>query len=206
MKGLLLKDFYMAKRYFGWFMLVIAGMLIMSCLVEDMQIFLIYPMIVSNIIPVSLIAYDEHDKWSQYSGTLPYTRAQVVTGKYLVSVCLGVAFFLLSMAVASVRMQMYGQFIMEAWMRIGVIVLILGCLAPILMLPVVFKFGAEKGRVIYLVILGVICGVLMGLDVKGISLSTMHNLWPIVAVLGVMVALYILSWRLSIRFYQKRDL
>lgn len=206
MKGLLLKDFYMAKRYFGWFMLVIAGMLIMSCLVEDMQIFLIYPMIVSNIIPVSLIAYDEHDKWSQYSGTLPYTRAQVVTGKYLVSVCLGVAFFLLSMAVASVRMQMYGQFIMEAWMRIGVIVLILGCLAPILMLPVVFKFGAEKGRVIYLVILGVICGVLMGLDVKGISLSTMHNLWPIVAVLGVMVALYILSWRLSIRFYQKREL
>lgn len=206
MKGLLLKDFYMAKRYFGWFMLVIAGMLIMSCLVEDMQIFLIYPMIVSNIIPVSLIAYDEHDKWSQYSGTLPYTRAQVVTGKYLVSVCLGVAFFLLSMAVASVRMQMYGQFIMEAWMRIGVIVLILGCLAPILMLPVVFKFGAEKGRVIYLVILGVICGVLMGLDVKGISLSTMHNLWPIVAVLGVMVALYALSWRLSIRFYQKRDL
>lgn len=206
MKGLLLKDFYMAKRYFGWFMLVIAGMLIMSCLVEDMQIFLIYPMIVSNIIPVSLIAYDEHDKWSQYSGTLPYTRAQVVTGKYLVSVCLGVAFFLLSMAVASVRMQMYGQFIMEAWMRIGVIVLILGCLAPILMLPVVFKFGAEKGRVIYLVILGVICGVLMGLDVKGISLSTMHNLWPIVAVLGVMVAMYILSWRISIRFYQKREL
>ena len=206
MKGLLLKDFYMAKRYFGWFMLVIAGMLIMSCLVEDMQIFLIYPMIVSNIIPVSLIAYDEHDKWSQYSGTLPYTRAQVVTGKYLVSVCLGVAFFLLSMAVASVRMQMYGQFIMEAWMRIGVIVLILGCLAPILMLPVVFKFGAEKGRIIYLAILGVICGVLMGLDVKGISLSTMHNLWPIVAVLGVMVALYALSWRLSIRFYQKRDL
>lgn len=206
MKGLLLKDFYMAKRYFGWFMLVIAGMLIMSCLVEDMQIFLIYPMIVSNIIPVSLIAYDEHDKWSQYSGTLPYTRAQVVTGKYLVSVCLGVAFFLLSMAVAIVRMQMYGQFILEAWMRMGAILLMLGCLAPILMLPVVFKFGAEKGRIIYLAILGVICGVLMGLDVKGISLSTMHNLWPIVAVLGVMVALYALSWRLSIRFYQKRDL
>ena len=48
MKGLLLKDFYMAKRYFGWFMLVIAGMLIMSCLVEDMQIFSIYPMIVNT--------------------------------------------------------------------------------------------------------------------------------------------------------------
>lgn len=206
MKGLLLKDFYMAKRHFGWFMLVIAGMLIMSCMVEDMQIFLIYPMIVANIIPVSLMAYDEHDKWSQYSGTLPYTRAQVVTAKYLVSVCLGVAFFLLSMAVAIVRMQMYGQFILEAWMRMGVILLMLGCLAPILMLPVVFKFGAEKGRIIYLAILGVICGVLMGLDVKGISLSTMHNLWPIVAVLGVMVALYALSWRLSIHFYQKREL
>ena len=206
MKGLLLKDFYMAKRHFGWFTLVIAAMLIMSCMVEDMQIFLIYPMIVSNIIPVSLMAYDEHDKWEQYSGTLPYTRAQVVTGKYLVSVCLGVAFFLLSMAVAIVRMQMYGQFILEAWMRMGAILLMLGCLAPILMLPVVFKFGAEKGRIIYLAILGVICGVLMGLDVKGISLSTMHNLWPIVAVLGVMVALSALSWRLSIRFYQKRDL
>ena len=206
MKGLLLKDFYMAKRHFGWFTLVIAAMLIMSCMVEDMQIFLIYPMIVSNIIPVSLMAYDEHDKWEQYSGTLPYTRAQVVTGKYLVGLCLGGAFFLLSMAVAAVRMEIYGSFSLEAWMRMGVILLTIGCLAPILILPVVFKLGAEKGRIFYLAILGVICGVMVGLDVSGISLSVAQSLWSLVAVLGVVVAVYALSWRLSIRFYPNREL
>ena len=206
MKGLLLKDFYLVKRNFGWFVLVIVGMLTLFCLEEDMQIFLIYPMVVTHIIPASLMAYDERDKWEQYSGTLPYTRAQLVIGKYLVGLCLTGLFFLLSMAVSAVHMEICGEFSLEVWLRTGISLLTIGCLAPVLILPVVFRFGAEKGQVVYLIILGILCSVMVGLDVNGITLSVMESLWGLVAVLGVVVVVYALSWRLSIYFYQKREL
>ena len=61
MKGLLLKDFYMAAKYCR------------ACLLCGM-------------IPVNLLAYDERSRWLEYSGTLPYTKAQIVSGKYLVGI------------------------------------------------------------------------------------------------------------------------
>lgn len=207
MKGLLLKDFYLSWRYCRAFLVIVAVFLAVSFTGDDNIFFLIYPIMIASVIPMTLVSYDEHDKWTAYSGTLPYTRAQLVSTKYLVGMCFGSVAFLISMAATTVRMMLGGGFVLEQLAVVGTALLVLGCLGPALILPYVFKYGAEKGRVAFYITVGVFSGVAAVLAGMGFQIQTVvHGLWPLAVVAGVALALYALSWWLSIRFYQKREL
>lgn len=207
MKGLLMKELYTAKKFYLWFFIIVAAFLVIPILGEENMFFLVYPMIFATIIPVSLIAYDERDKWEAYSGTLPYTRGQLVSAKYLVGLCLGAVAFLMSTAAILVRMQIQGQFSLEKLAAVGTALLVMGCLFSALVLPLVFKYGVEKGRIAYIIIVGLTGasgGALAGMGFE-VQMPT-GNLLLLAAIAGGSVVLYALSWVLSIRFYQKREL
>lgn len=207
MKGLLLKDFYLSWRYCRAFLVIVAVFLAVSFVGEDNVFFMIYPIMIASVIPMTLLSYDEHDKWTSYSGTLPYTRTQLVSTKYLVGLCFGTVAFLVSMAATTVRMILGGGFVLEQLAVVGTALLVLGCLGPALILPYVFKYGAEKGRIAFYITVGVFSGVAAVLAGMGFQIQTVaHGLWPLAVVAGVSILLYALSWRLSIRFYQKREL
>lgn len=207
MKGLLLKDFYLSWRYCRAFLVIVAVFLAVSFTGDDNIFFLIYPIMIASVIPMTLVSYDEHDKWTAYSGTLPYTRAQLVSTKYLVGMCFGSVAFLISMAATTVRMLTGEGFVLEQFALVGTALLVLGCIGPAVILPYVFKYGAEKGRMAFYITIGLFTAAAtvlagMGFQIQGMS----SGLWPLAAVAGVSVLLYALSWWLSIRFYQKRDL
>ena len=207
MKGLLLKDFYLSWRYCRAFLVIVAVFLAVSFTGDDNIFFLIYPIMIASVIPMTLVSYDEHDKWTAYSGTLPYTRAQLVSTKYLVGMCFGSVAFLISMAATTVRMMLGGGFVLEQFAMVGTALLVLGCLGPALILPYVFKYGAEKGRIAFYITVGVFSGVAAVLAGMGFQIQTVaRGLWPLAVVAGVSILLYALSWWLSIRFYQKREL
>ena len=207
MKGLLLKDFYLSWRYCRAFIVIVAVFLAVSFTGDDNIFFLIYPIMIASVIPMTLVSYDEHDKWTAYSGTLPYTRAQLVSTKYLVGMCFGSVAFLISMAATTVRMILGGGFVLEQFAVVGTALLVLGCLGPALILPYVFKYGAEKGRMAFYITIGLFTAAATVLAGIGFQVQVMGGgLWPLAVVAGVSILLYALSWWLSIRFYQKRDL
>ena len=207
MKGLLLKDFYLSWRYCRAFLVIVAVFLAVSFTGDDNIFFLIYPIMIASVIPMTLVSYDEHDKWTAYSGTLPYTRAQLVSTKYLVGMCFGSVAFLISMAATTVRMILGGGFVLEQFALVGTALLVLGCLGPALILPYVFKYGAEKGRMAFYITIGLFTAAATVLAGMGFQVQVMGGgLWPLAVVAGVSILLYALSWWLSIRFYQKREL
>ena len=81
MKGLLLKDLYMSAKYCRAFIAIVIIFLAVSFWGDGNAFFIIYPVLLAGIIPTSLISYDERHKWDKYSGTLPYSRAQLVSAK-----------------------------------------------------------------------------------------------------------------------------
>ena len=93
MKGLLLKDFYMAAKYCRAFLLLVIVFLAVSIWGDENVFFVIYPVLIAGMIPVTLYSYDEREKWTLYSGTLPYTRTQFVSSKYLVGLFFETAVF-----------------------------------------------------------------------------------------------------------------
>lgn len=206
MKGLLLKDLYMAAKYCRAFLVIVAIFLAISFFGEDNIFFIIYPTMIAGIIPMTLISYDERDKWMLYSGTLPYSKAQLVSVKYLIGLIFGGSTLLVSMAAAAVRMQLNGYFSLSELFATGAALLVLGLIGPTLLLPFVFKFGAEKGRIAFYLMMGIICAIaaiLAGLGFQTILLMNQPGVLGLIC--GGAILLYILSWRLSILFYRKRE-
>lgn len=207
MKGLLLKELYMTAKYCRPFLLIVVVFLAVSFFGDDNIFFILYPVLISSMIPVTLMSYDEHDKWTLYSATLPYTRSQLVSSKYLIGLIFGAAAYVISIAAIIVRMQLNGYFSLDALLGMAVILLALGMLAPTLLLPLVFKFGTEKGRIAFYVMIGLMTAA--GTIAAGLGLQfalPAGGVWILAAAVLIIVLLYVLSWRLSIVFYHKREL
>lgn len=208
MKGLLLKDLYMATKYCRSFLLVIVVFLSISFLGEDNLIFGFYPCLFCGMIPASLLSYDERSKWNVYCGTLPYTRAQFVSVKYLFGLCAGAVVFILSGVTQAVRMNLAGTFTLGVWMSTMVILLAMTLLAPAISLPFMFKLGVEKGRIAYYIALAVVGGTVAALAKVIVEEMKTQSLFgsplPILC-LGA-IALYAISWYLSIVWYRRREI
>jgi hypothetical protein len=83
-----------------------------------------------------------------------------------------------------------------------------GLIIPAVLLPFSFRFGTEKGRIVYLVTVGLALGSVAALGyVKGSNPSEL-NMTSGVA-LGLFltaIVVFIISWRLSILLYKNREL
>lgn len=78
-----------------------------------------------------------------------------------------------------------------------------GLFVPAALLPFVFRFGVEKGRILYMVVFGVSigCMVFLSMSVEEMPQLTAGNAVSALA-LPVCALLYALSWLLSIRLYR----
>ena len=216
MGGLLLKDFYMTARYCKIILLGIAVFLVGIGLGEQVSFsILIYPTVIVSVLPVTLLSYDERDKWNQYSATLPYSRAQLVSVKYLVGMLLGSAAYLLSLGAVAIQMARNNSFSLEAFFSMALVLFLFACFCPIFLFPCVFKWGVEKARIAFYASVGLIFGVGAVLTKKlfsatatplRLSIFSLESLWTLGCLAGAALLLYAFSWRLSIQFYCKREL
>ncbi len=207
MKGLLLKDWYMAKKYCRSFLIIILAFAVSSVFSEN-NIFIFYPIIMASLLPVTLISYDERSKWQYYADTMPYKRRDIVTVKYLVMLILLVSVVIFMGTLSSVKSLVHHDFNLAEIAAFVGNSLILGVFPASVMLPVIFKFGVEKGRLAYYVTIGLVFACVFAFSyfsannqfMKFIT-ESFHAFIPIAAIL-----LFGFSWFLSIKFYEKREL
>ncbi len=208
MKGLLLKDFYMATKYCKVFIAMVFLFLGVSVANSDMFFFLVYPCMLAGIIPVTLLGYDERNKWLEYSGTLPYTKAQIVSSKYLVGLIAQVSVLILTMIAQAISMHVNNRIDMKSLLILLVTLVTMSCFSSSITLPFMFKWGVEKGRIAYYFMIGFICG-----GALFISNLFEDQLNPVIQlnsllfiVCAIAIGIYALSWYLSIRFFEKREM
>ena len=206
MKGLLLKDWYMVKKYCRAYLLIAIVFIAISFFSNDNMFFVFYPCLLCGMIPVNLLAYDERSHWMQYSGTLPYTKTQIVSGKYLIGLLAQLAVLAATGIAHGVKMYAAGNFVLGDFAVL--MLLIVSTLSSSICLPFVFKLGVEKGRTAYYVMVGFVCGasVLASGILRG---QLMGEIQPnlilgLLAIVGISV--YILSWYLSVVFFKKREI
>ena len=208
MKGLLLKDWYMVNKYCRAYLLIAVVFIAVSFFSDDNMFFVFYPCLLCGMIPVNLLAYDERSRWMQYSGTLPYTKTQIVSGKYLIGLFAQLAVLVATGVGQAMKMSVEGDFAFENFAVLMLLMLIVSTLSSSICLPFVFKLGVEKGRTAYYIMIGFVCGasVLASSILRGQLMSEIQPnlILALVAIIGVGV--YILSWYLSVMFFRKREL
>jgi ABC-2 type transport system permease protein len=201
MRGLLLKDLYtLIKRM--KFMLFL--LLVMACIPGYSMA--AFAMFYAAMLPVTALAYDERSKWDELAAMMPYSVRDIVLSKYALG-----AFFLLSTAALGAAAQLVTDVTghtgpdKNAWISL----LIMACLALIMMainLPIMFKLGVEKGRMIFILL---VCGaVAAGMTIKDYLLASLEGLGSLkITLAGILMATFAIcigSVPLSISMYKKR--
>lgn len=207
MKGLLLKDFYMTKKYCKMIILCILLFAGVSVAESSNLFFQFYPVVMASMLPVSILGYDEKCHWDVYGQIFPYSRKQFVSVKYLMSLFCVCGMWLLLAVVQVVGMLVNKTGIQNNFLFFFFLVLSSGILSSGILLSVIFKFGTEKGRLAYLVIIALVCGggaVSMSTDVS-LHIPVSANVLSLL-ILTASAAVFFLSWLLSMKIYEKREL
>ena len=204
MKGLIRKDFYLLWSYCRLMPLLLLAFIVFSVFSSGGQspFFIYYPCILSSTLPVNLLAYDDAEHWLTYCDTLPVTRRQYVCGKYIMSLLCDGTVFLLSAIAAVIRLCRNGAFCPADLTDQLAVLATISLLSSALVMPPIFKFGAQKGRIVFIGVIGIFCGLAAILDTPDLSgVSLPIALLPILA-----MVIFAVSWLLSIRFYEKREI
>ena len=208
MKGLILKDLYMMKKYCKSYLLITFVFVAVSFASSENLFLVFYPCLLCGMIPVNLLGYDERSKWLQYSETMPYTKGQIVSCKYLIGLGTQVAVLLVTGASQAIKMSINGTFILGDYLVLVMLLLIMSLLASSVTLPFMFKLGVEKGRMAYYIMIGIVCAgsiIASNLLSGGIQAEIkLNGILPIICLVGI--GIYVLSWYLSIVFYKKREI
>lgn len=208
MKGLLLKDWYMMKKDCRWYLLLAVIFSAVSFFSDENYFLIFYPCLLCGMIPVSLLGYDEKSGWMYYSATMPYTKAQLVSAKYLVGLLAQGVMLLISGIIHSIKLMVEGHFNFAEFGVFMILFFVIATFAPSISMPFVFKYGVEKGRMGYYIMVGFFCAAsIIAQDVLSGKLSA--EIQPnaaliVVAVIGI--GLYVLSWYKSIAYFRKREL
>ena len=205
MIALLRKDIYVADKQ-ARLLIVLA---LIFCLIPNMGAFSsTYALMTAFMIPINSLAYDDKSKWDKYAAMLPYRISELVGSKYLLCViytglaCLIVA---VGMAVQGLVVTKAGIDWTELWETELVLIVTMAFIMN-LTLPLLYRFGTERGRMLMILMLGAALGMGLGL-VKIAKVLRIPGLpLPLIVTAGVAAAvlLTVISVRLSMRFYRNR--
>lgn len=210
MRGLFIKDWYLIKKYCRILLLLVIVFLVAGVVKKD-ELFHTYSMLMVSIIPVTLLSYDEKSKWNVYSQTMPYTKKQIVSEKYLimlallcaVSILLCISQYFITKAQVSSDIWYYYTLRLQTIVVLFSICMIMSAV----LLFVLFRFGMEKGRIVYYILF-----ILAAIAANSIHTSDTETIIPALIRGHLMLTIFTadilllgVSWILAVRSYEKRE-
>ena len=201
MRALLMKDCYTLWKQLRIFIVVMLVITVFNGTFGNLFI-----VVWAAMMPYTAMAYDERSRWDQLAAMMPYSIRDIVLSKYLLGwLCCGAA-ALFSLAVQSILSVL--RFPMAA---LDPTANLLGFCASLcvlsLTLPLMFRFGVEKGRLVMFLLIFLVCGTAGGLGSIAVDIGDGLLRMPPLLLIGLPAAAAVLtaiSIPLAMRLYQKR--
>lgn len=208
MKGLLIKDFLLLRAY-GRSLLLLLLLFLSIGVTSGTGMIVGIVMIESIMLAVSTFSYDDMAKWNTYMLSMPVSRKTAVREKYVLALLLGLMGIVLSLLTGLLAGAIRGG---VDWKELGWAVaacLMIACLYLSVMLPLTFRYGAEKMRILLLAVFFVLFFILFGgytLLIKSApgALASLVRLWSVFPVL--IVAALAVSYVISQRIFAKKEI
>ena len=208
MTGLILKDIYTSIKELKSYFVILALFIGASFISQDFFFCAAYPCLICGMFPQSLLSFDERGKWDFYCGTLPVSKAAIVSAKYIFSLLIIALVMVVSSITHTAHILVTHTFGWDTYWMLLALLFSLSCLVVAVQLPFLFKYGTEKGRFAYWIMVLLASGgsasMVSVFDDQFLPTIPIESLLPFVCILCA--ALYALSWFFSIKFYQKREI
>lgn len=208
MRGLITKDLLILMKTAKMYVFVLAVYVLVSLLTgADYGAIIV---MLFGMLSITSYALDEQAKWNGYGLTMAVTRRDMVAGKYLLALLLclvGVVAAGIISALASLRSGGFsaGSLLLSSALSLGV-----SCLFVSIALPLLFKMGTEKSRMLLMVLFALPIMLITLVLSDGQEANTMGSVleaiksysWAFpLGGLGVMGVSYIIS----LGIFEKKD-
>lgn len=199
MKALILKDCYVLWKQMRIFVLLIAVMSVLNS-----SFYTLFAVIWAAMLPYTAIAYDERSHWDQLASMMPYSTRDLVLSKYVLGwLCMAAALLLCLIVQTGAGIfnhtaPDYALIAMSFF--VGIITLDIT-------LPLVFRFGVERGRMgfmLLIVAIAILGGIVLNVETIGGNLLGLPVHMVILLPAAALIAT-VLSIPLSIRMYQNQN-
>lgn len=202
MKGLLLKEWCVLKKYFKLTLTVCAVMLICGAYTGN-WLFIFTAVTVAGSSATSLISYDERSRFSEYLKFMPLRARTIVSAKYAVMLILTLGFTLCGVCLRMIFMHFGGGGDYAETVVYGTFVVCAGLVSPCLTMPFAFFKGVEKARMIYVLGIAVAFAAAGAVSVgEPQSIAAAFPLWTAAAAMIFSAVITAVSYAASVRLYR----
>jgi hypothetical protein len=212
-KGLLVKDFLNLQSTFKRLIPIIALWMVIFLPNGNSTFFGVLIMMMTMMV-VTTISYDDLAKWDSYALTMPVSRKEVVTGKYVVMMLLDGMGVIMALIIGLIGVVFLKNSSWSEMMAVLVIIASIGLIAGSTMLPLIYHFGTEKARIIIILVAMVPTGLVLLLSgmVSEQQWQWLTNIGADISLsmtiigLAVFSAFYVAcSYMISKRIYEKKE-
>ena len=210
MKGLLLKDFCILKKQMKLMVVFVIFYAIWAVAAKMPTMMGTMVILLSIMMPISSMSYDEAGQWYRYAFSLPIPRRTLVLSKYVLGFLVSLGGLVVS-AIGNIIVLSLTNWenAWESWLTI-IGFLELGVIFLSIIIPILFKYGVEKGR-LFIVVIAVIPSLLVAL--LGSTLKTSGTLMPSAELLQAILyssplftlATFLISFRISVGICRKKE-
>ena len=211
MMGLVKKDFYLAAGLARSYLIVAAIFLVLSLAgIYEFSFLSSFMSLLCIMLPVNVFSYDEQAKWDKYAAALPGGRRAVVQARYVFTLIVSAGAVVLGGAVgaaASLLDPTTGEMLWEMVLSTAAGGSV-GILLNAVMLPLMFKFGVQKGRLYLALVLAILFGAFLG-GVAALASAVQEPsvlILPLAAIPAAGLLALVPSYFLSLRIFRKKDL
>ncbi|MBR2283502.1 MAG: ABC-2 transporter permease [Ruminococcus sp.] len=209
MKGLILKDIIQIWKNYK-ILLLIELILVVFGAFSGNLFMSFYGTLLLGILPYSSMTFDDTSRWNIYCLTMPFSRTQIVSSKYMLTVILCCAAELVSV-ISYIVSYVTNHSDTDMSIRSMIIFpLAFTLLFTAINFPLIFKLGTGKARIAALILSGAAAGFastffITSDDPPQPTTPPITSAAALIAVVTVL-ALFCVSWLLSIKIYQKKEL
>ncbi len=198
MLGILLKDFVTTKKQIIWYVFMIALFCVVAVVTDNVAFAGSIGMVVAISVPTSAIAYEERDGFNKIAVASGIDKKVIVIEKYLLGFLFlligGISYFLVYYF-SKEQANKWIEFVVSMCMQIVLLAIVM---------PVIFKFGVEKGRTYMILFMVVFLSIFIALmSLINFTVDSAIVVLPIVitiTIIGLVASIF-----LSIKIYKKKD-
>lgn len=218
-KGLIIKDLMNIKSYKST-MLILIGIFSITCFMDNDTSAILkttFPMVITIIfamIGISSFSYDNISKADKYILSFA-TKKEIVKARYIYILLLSIIGAIVGV-VLSIILQLLKvdkMFGLDAILLTVMTAILTVLVLQSIQIPIMYKFGAEKGRIIQILLVVSIVTVVSAVIVYLIkilppySLDSVKVLMKYGYVIGIVVIslLYFISYKISYKIYLKKE-
>lgn len=158
--------------------------------------------IMGVMIPITALGYDEKAKWDKYALSMPLSRTDLILSKYLLGIAFSVVGFILNFLISLwIGFTSYKESLI-----LSMLLLSAGLFFLSFVLPPMFKYGVEKGRIVMMLLIfspTAFLLILKNMNVKLPSADLIEKFWYILPAFSVLVLFA--SIVLSVKIYSRKE-